>query len=176
MNADLTGTYSPQRKTASEPSQDLRDRYPMRLAQVGLGSGVGLPGLSVSKSNSWSGPRPNYSLTRNARQPPLPRTPGEAIYMNPSNKKTPLQQPTKEKREQKLLQTSAPASALSLQLTLSTCLLQQRAGLKGYFANSPPYIATGPPCVNGFNLSRIRYFVRKHAPSAGERRACRVSL
>jgi len=41
--------------------------------------------------------------------------------------------------EQKLLQTAAPASTLSSSAhSSSACLLQKRAGLKGYFANSEP--------------------------------------
>lgn len=30
----------------------------MRLAQVGLGSGVGLPGFDRNTAHSWLGPRP----------------------------------------------------------------------------------------------------------------------
>jgi hypothetical protein len=49
----------------------------------------------------------------------------------------------------KNLPTSAPASTLSSSAhSSSACRLQQRAGLKGYFANSEPYLAIRRPPVN----------------------------
>src|SRR5215471_14426924 len=88
----------------------------MRLAQVGLGSGVGLSGILRMNIDSWSGPRPIL---------PLPETPDNYRNLQPLvrlrnrfYKKTPLQQHPEEKGERNLLQTSAPASTLSLQSTL----------------------------------------------------------
>jgi len=46
----------------------------MRLAQVGLGSGVGLSGVQQNHFNSWSGPRPIF---------PLPETPDNYRNRNP---------------------------------------------------------------------------------------------
>src|SRR6516164_6339956 len=58
-----------------------------------------------------------FFLTRNARQLPLPIDPRRGRW-KPFNKKTPLQQLTEEKVcELKLMQTSAPASTLSLRPT-----------------------------------------------------------
>jgi hypothetical protein len=46
----------------------------MRLAQVGLGSGVGLSGILRHHIDSWSGPRPIF---------PLPETPDNYRNLQP---------------------------------------------------------------------------------------------
>jgi len=66
----------------------------MRLAQVGLGSGVGLTGFDRKTAHFWSGPRPILSLPEmpdNYRKPVIPRRDYKTV-----DKKTPLRQPTRE--------------------------------------------------------------------------------
>jgi hypothetical protein len=82
-------------------------------------------------------------LARSASKFSSPETPDNYRYRNPRRElletvlKTPLQQPTRETNEQNQLQTPAPASTLSSpRPSLSPGLLQQRAGVKGNFANS----------------------------------------
>jgi hypothetical protein len=48
-------------RTGHRPLRPAR-LYPMRLAQVGLGSGVGLTGFDRNTAHFWSGPRPILSL------------------------------------------------------------------------------------------------------------------
>jgi hypothetical protein len=66
-------------------------------------------------------------------------TPGE-IAGKPLDKKSPSAATNKEKTsELKLLQNiGSRKHAVSSAHSSSSCLLQQRAGLKGYFANSEP--------------------------------------
>jgi hypothetical protein len=67
---------------------------PMRLAQVGLGFGVGLPGKSLDDGSIPGQVRVLFFLTRNARQLTLPESPVRSLKL--FDKKTPLQQPTRE--------------------------------------------------------------------------------
>ena len=117
----------------------------MRLAQVGLGSGGGLPGNEPFLIGSAS-----YLPTRNATQGRLPEIPwGDR---SKSLEKTPLRQPpAKRNSEQILLQTSAPASTLShlAHLLFARCCC--RGQVKSYFANSFVSEQTGNQLIDRGN-------------------------
>src|ERR1017187_2147385 len=87
----------------------------MRLAQVGLGSGGGLPGSTATRPTSGQ-VRVLFFLTRNARQLAQPLIPGRD-YDGIRYKKPLCGNPQGKNSEQNLLQTPAPASTLSRRLT-----------------------------------------------------------
>ena len=94
-----------------------------------------------------SGPRPIFPSRKRQTHYRNLRSSGETVQIR-LTKKPLCGNQSGVNRELKTFRTPAPASTLSFRLTSSACLLQQRAGLKGYFANSPPKIAIGHPCVN----------------------------
>ena len=86
---------------------------------LGLGSGVGSFGGSIFHSHSWSGPRPKFSCPKASKRIPQPAIRGEIVKkLLTAYKKTPLMQPTSGTVSYVTLQTSAPASTLSLPPTV----------------------------------------------------------
>jgi hypothetical protein len=90
---------------------------PMRLAQVGLEIERRAIWLSFQSVDSWSGPRPNFPYQK--RQTTTATGDPRRERLRPSVQKKPLCGNRQGKNsELKLMQTSAPASTLSLRLTL----------------------------------------------------------
>src|ERR1700686_2910243 len=136
----------------------------MRLAQVGVGSGDGLPGLHKSL-RSWSGPRPNFPFQK--RQTTTATCDPPERSSKPFYKKTPLLQPPREESQAKTVaNTGSRKHAVSSAHSSSAYLLRQRAGLS-YFANSEPYLAIAYPRVNVLNPFGIKYFVGNPTLVAG---------
>src|SRR5450432_1627549 len=108
----------------------------MRLAQVGLGFGVGLPGKFLDNRSSPGQVRVLFFLTRNARQLPLPESPVRSL--KPFDTKNPSAATNKGRTMSKnCYKHRLPQARCLFGPLVSARLLQQRAGLR-YFANSQP--------------------------------------
>lgn len=132
----------------------------MRLAQVGLGSGVGTFAEDVA------GPRPYNFTSTPPEHPPRNRDPRRELKIR-AGKKTPLMQPAREEdaRHPLIANIGSRKHAVSGTSSPSACLLQQRADWS-YFANSRSSMQSKIQAGTG-GISRL------HGRSAGaDNRRC----
>jgi hypothetical protein len=127
-----------QKKNRIVPAPRPSRLAPMRLAQVGLGSGGGPPG----NNQSFLVGSASYLPTRNATQGRLPEIPwGDR---SKSFEKTPLRQPpAKRSSEQISCKHRLPQARCPIWLTILLARCCCRGQVKSYFANSPMDEQTG---------------------------------